>query len=163
VERRKKKPRWSGGALKRKASGLGLGDLPSVRHNNASVEIFVPQSSAKNSLLAQRNVGNPTLRTTFLAVIDYRHFGGPDCKGPTFETQEASLSEKISFSDASGTSIQGNYELAGGVITVTAADGLSKTADVDGSMLSPETLAKMLLLQLHQQADVDPQISRHDQ
>ena len=70
------------------------------------------------------------------------------------------MSEKISFSDASGTSIHGNYELAGGVITVTTADGLSKTADVDNSMLSPETLAKMLLLQMHQREDVEPEPSR---
>jgi hypothetical protein len=79
----------------------------------------------------------------------------------SFQAQEATLSEKISFADANGTNIHGNYELAGGVITVTAADGGSKTADVDGSLLSPETLAKMLLLQMHQQADAEPQISRH--
>jgi hypothetical protein len=51
--------------------------------------------------------------------------------------------------------------LAGGVITVTTAAGLSKTADVDDSMLSPETLAKMLLLQMHQQGDVESEPSRH--
>src|SRR6202034_885712 len=83
------------------------------------------------------------------------------CKARSFPAQEASLSEKISFSDASGTSIHGNYELAGGVITVTTADGLSKTADVDNSMLSPETLAKMLLLQRHQREDAEPEPSRH--
>jgi hypothetical protein len=77
------------------------------------------------------------------------------------QAQEAILSEQISFSDANGTSIHGNYELANGVVTVTTADGLSKTADVGDSMLSPETLAKMLLLQMHQQGDAEPQPSRH--
>jgi hypothetical protein len=87
--------------------------------------------------------------------------GETDCWARSFLAQEASLSEKISFSDANGTSIHGNYELAGGVITVTTPDGLSKTADVDDSMLSPETLAKMLLLQMHQQGDLEPEPSRH--
>jgi hypothetical protein len=78
-----------------------------------------------------------------------------------FQAQEATLREEISFSDANGTSIHGNYELTNGVVTVTTADGLSKTADVDNSMLSPETLAKMLLLQMHQQGDAEPQPPRH--
>jgi hypothetical protein len=70
--------------------------------------------------------------------------------------QEANLSEEITFADANGQSIHGNYEVTDGVITVTTADGLSKTADVDDSMLSAETLARMLLLQMHQQ-DGEPQ------
>ena len=37
------------------------------------------------------------------------------------------------------------------MITVTASDGRTKTAEIEDSMLSPETLAKMLLLQLHQE------------
>jgi hypothetical protein len=73
--------------------------------------------------------------------------------------QEANLSEEISFSDANGTNIHGNYEVADGVLTVTTDDGLSKTADIDDSMLSPETLARMLLLQMHQHEGVDPQAS----
>jgi hypothetical protein len=73
--------------------------------------------------------------------------------------QEANLSEEISFSDANGTNIHGNYEVADGVLTVTTDDGLSKTADINDSMLSPETLARMLLLQLHQHEGVDPQVS----
>jgi hypothetical protein len=73
--------------------------------------------------------------------------------------QEANLSEEISFSDANGTNIRGNYEVADGVLTVTTDDGLSKTADIDDSMLSPETLARMLLLQMHQHEGVDPQAS----
>jgi hypothetical protein len=73
--------------------------------------------------------------------------------------QEANLSEEISFPDANGTNIHGNYEVADGVLTVTMDGGLSKTADIDDSMLSPETLAKMLLLQMHQHEGVDPQVS----
>ncbi len=69
------------------------------------------------------------------------------------------MSEEISFSDANGTNIHGNYEVADGVLTVTTDDGLSKTADIDDSMLAPETLARMLLLQMHQHEGVDPQAS----
>ncbi len=69
------------------------------------------------------------------------------------------MSEEISFSDANGHSIHGAYDVHNGVLTVTTSDGVSKTADVDDSMLSPETLAKMLLLQMHQHEGVDPQTS----
>jgi hypothetical protein len=37
------------------------------------------------------------------------------------------------------------------MITVTARDGRTMTAEIKESMLSPETLAKTLLLQLHQE------------
>jgi hypothetical protein len=37
------------------------------------------------------------------------------------------------------------------MITVTAHDGRRKMAEIEEGMLSPETLAKMLLLQLHQE------------
>ena len=36
------------------------------------------------------------------------------------------------------------------MITVTASDGRTKTVEIEESMLSPETPARMLLLQLHQ-------------
>jgi hypothetical protein len=91
-------------------------------------------------------------------VIDCRHCRRLNFKSPGLLAQEASLSEEISFSDASGTSIHGHYKVADGVITVTTADGLRKTADVGDSMLSAETLAKMLLLQMVQhQRDLESQ------
>jgi DNA-binding protein YbaB len=57
---------------------------------------------------------------------------------------------KISLLDADGKSVSGRFEVSRGMITVTASDGRTKTVEIDESMLSPETLARMLLLQLHQ-------------
>ena len=45
----------------------------------------------------------------------------------------------------------GLFDVSHGVITVTASDGRTKMAEIEEDTLSPETLAKMLLLQLHQQ------------
>ncbi len=41
------------------------------------------------------------------------------------------------------------FEVEGGVITVTAADGRVMKASIEDSMLSPETLAKVLLLKMY--------------
>jgi hypothetical protein len=60
------------------------------------------------------------------------------------------MSETISFQDADGKRISGRFDVSHGMITVTARDGRTKTADIKESMLSPETLARMLLLQLHE-------------
>jgi DNA-binding protein YbaB len=60
------------------------------------------------------------------------------------------MSEKISFLDANGKRVSGRFEVSQGMITVTASDGRTKTVEIEESMLSPETLARMLLLQLHQ-------------
>jgi len=61
------------------------------------------------------------------------------------------MSETISFQDADGKRISGRFDVSHGMITVTARDGRTKTADIKESMLSPETLARMLLLQLHEE------------
>jgi hypothetical protein len=61
------------------------------------------------------------------------------------------MSENISFQDADGQSVSGRFEVRHGVITVTARDGRMKRAEIEEDTLSPETLARMLLLQLHQQ------------
>jgi hypothetical protein len=42
-----------------------------------------------------------------------------------------------------------------GLITVTAPDGRTKTAELEEGTLSPETFAKMLLFQLHQEGRPD--------
>ena len=60
------------------------------------------------------------------------------------------MSEKISFVDTSGRPVSGHFEVSEGLITVTLSDGTKTTADVQESMLSTETLARMLLLQMHQ-------------
>ena len=60
------------------------------------------------------------------------------------------MSEKISFQDADGKRISGQFDVSQGIITVTAKDGRTMTAEIEKNMLSPETLARMLLLQLHQ-------------
>ena len=59
------------------------------------------------------------------------------------------MSENISFQDADGQSVSGRFEVRHGVITVTARDGRMKRAEIEEDTLSPETLARMLLLQLH--------------
>jgi hypothetical protein len=59
------------------------------------------------------------------------------------------MNEKFNFQDADGNRVSGHFELSHGMITVTAPDGRTKTAEIDEGMLSPETLARMLLLQLH--------------
>jgi hypothetical protein len=56
------------------------------------------------------------------------------------------MSETISFRDADGKRISGRSYVSHGMITVTASDGRTKTAEIEESMLSPETLARMLIL-----------------
>jgi hypothetical protein len=59
------------------------------------------------------------------------------------------VSTKITFQDISGEPVSGRFEVSEGLITVTLSDGTSKTVDIQESMLSPETLAKMFLLQMY--------------
>jgi hypothetical protein len=61
------------------------------------------------------------------------------------------MSEKISFHDAEGKRISGLFDVSHGVIPVTASDGRTKMAEIEEDTLSPEILARMLLLQLHQE------------
>jgi hypothetical protein len=59
------------------------------------------------------------------------------------------MSEKISIQDVDGKSISGHYVLKNGIVIVTASDGRTTRAAIEESVLSPETLARTLLLQLH--------------
>ena len=61
------------------------------------------------------------------------------------------MSEEISIQDANGQRISGRYVVRDGIVTVTPADGRTTRGTIEDSMLSPETLAKTLLLQLHQE------------
>jgi hypothetical protein len=70
---------------------------------------------------------------------------------PGLGTSERSMSENIVFHDADGKRVSGRFDVSDGMITVTARDGRTKTSVIEEGMLSPETLAKMLLLQLHQE------------
>jgi hypothetical protein len=63
----------------------------------------------------------------------------------------SAMSKQISFRDANGRRVSGCFEVSHRIITVIASDGRMKTANVDEAVLGPETLAKMLLLQLHQE------------
>jgi hypothetical protein len=56
--------------------------------------------------------------------------------------------EKCSILDG-GKRISGRYVVRDGMVTVTAGDGRAKQGLIEDCMLSPETLAKTLLLQLH--------------
>jgi hypothetical protein len=65
------------------------------------------------------------------------------------------VNEKISFEDPNGKRLSGLFNVSGGMMTVTAPDGRTKTAGIEESMLGPETLAKVLLLQLQQEERQD--------
>jgi hypothetical protein len=65
------------------------------------------------------------------------------------------VNEKISFEDPNGKRLSGLFNVSAGMITVTAPDGRTRTAGIEESMLSPETLAKVLLLQLQQEERQD--------
>ena len=60
------------------------------------------------------------------------------------------MSEKISFVDTSGRPVSGHFEVGEGLMIVTLSDGTKTSADIQESMLTRETLARMLLLQMHQ-------------
>jgi hypothetical protein len=61
------------------------------------------------------------------------------------------MSEIIIVRDANGRRMSGYFEVSHGIITVTASDGRTKTAQAEKSMLSHETLARMLLASLYQE------------
>ena len=65
------------------------------------------------------------------------------------------MNEKISFEEPNGKRLSGLFNVSGGMITVTAPDGRTKTAGIEESMLSPKILAKVLLLQLQQEERQD--------
>jgi hypothetical protein len=59
------------------------------------------------------------------------------------------VTEKISI-EVEGKRISGRFVVKDGMVTVTASDGRTMRGVIEESLLSPETLAKTLLLQLHQ-------------
>jgi hypothetical protein len=59
------------------------------------------------------------------------------------------MSNEITFQDITGDSVSGHFEVSEGLITVTLSDGTKTSADIQESMLGPETLARMLLLKMH--------------
>jgi hypothetical protein len=65
------------------------------------------------------------------------------------------VDEKISFKDPNGKHLSGLFDVSGGMITVTGPNGRTKTAGIEDSMLGPETLARVLLLQLQQEGRQD--------
>ena len=58
------------------------------------------------------------------------------------------MSKEITFRDITGEPVSGRFEVSAGLITVTLPDGRKTTTDIDESMLSPEILARVLLLQM---------------
>ena len=59
------------------------------------------------------------------------------------------MSENVSFKLANGETISGRLEVKGGSVTVTASDGRTRAFDMKNSMLSRETIARVLLSQLY--------------
>jgi hypothetical protein len=60
------------------------------------------------------------------------------------------MSEELNFKVANGATISGRFEVKNGIVTVTTRDGRTRSAAIEESMLGPETLAKTLLFQLHE-------------
>ena len=58
------------------------------------------------------------------------------------------MAQMIKMRDGRGKLVSGSFEVREGVITVTASDGRTKTANLDTSLLNAETLARSLLLLL---------------
>jgi hypothetical protein len=58
------------------------------------------------------------------------------------------MTEEISI-EVEGKHISGHYVVKDGMVTVTASDGRTTKGVIEDSMLSAETLAKTLLLQLY--------------
>ena len=62
------------------------------------------------------------------------------------------MTEKISI-EVEGKRISGRYVVKDGMVIVTVSDGRTTTGVIAESMLSPETLAKTLQLQLHRDGE----------
>jgi hypothetical protein len=58
------------------------------------------------------------------------------------------MTEKISI-EVESKHVSGQYVVSDGMVTVTASDGRTTKGVIEDSMLSAETLAKTLLLQLY--------------
>ena len=73
-------------------------------------------------------------------MVAMRHFRGVGL---------GAMSKEITFLDIAGESVSGRFDLSEGLITVTLPDGRKTTADIEESLLSPEILTRVLLLQMH--------------
>ena len=58
------------------------------------------------------------------------------------------MTEKISI-EVESKRVSGQYVVSDGMVTVTASDGRTTKGVIEDSMLSAETLARTLLLQLY--------------
>ena len=64
------------------------------------------------------------------------------------------MTTQLIFVETGGKkTISGQVEVRDGTVTVTAPDGRVVAADIEESMLSPETLAKALLLELSRRGE----------
>jgi hypothetical protein len=64
------------------------------------------------------------------------------------------MRKELSFENADGKS--GRFEVRNGTVTVTTSHGCTLAAEIKDSMLSPVTLARTLLFQLHEKENVTP-------
>jgi hypothetical protein len=60
------------------------------------------------------------------------------------------MSDEVSVQHTDGKRISGRYVVKDGMVTVTAINGRTTTAEIEDSMLTPQTLAKALLFRLDQ-------------
>jgi hypothetical protein len=77
------------------------------------------------------------LVSTFYAMVARRHF------------KAWGHGRRNHLQDITGEPVSGRFEVSEGLITATLPDGRKTTADIEESMLSPEILARVLLLQMH--------------
>ena len=59
------------------------------------------------------------------------------------------MSGDIVVQNEQGAGLTGSFEVTDGIVIVTASDGRTTKGDLEGSELSAETLARMLLFRLH--------------
>ena len=89
--------------------------------------------------LAQRGVCNAE-ELRLLALQEFKSTSAAKTVVAPKEQVSVALADKV---------LSRHYVVSDGNVVVTASDGRTTTGAIETSMLSPETLAKTLLLQLH--------------
>ena len=117
-----------------------------------------PAGQIKSNNTIPRDVAGVRRRNIKSLVFHARHIAaGFMCAMSEHRFREdwGTMSEKFSFKDGEGRTFSGRFEVKNGIVTVTTSDGRTRSAAIEESMLGPETLAKTLLVHLHQDRSQD--------